>query len=168
MAATQREWKPPKDDGDEWQMSRRVTMSDARFCLIALVVFGLLWSHPLAGSAQTAVDDDHAALLADAQQFFRERVTPFIKTYCLDCHSNKRPTEAGVNFSPTLKSPGHSAFTQQWKKAIARVKAHDMPPDYAKKQPGDEDRQVFVDWLAKVKFLSPKDPGLFVIRRLTK
>ena len=43
-----------------------------------------------------------------------------------------------------------------------------MPPDYADKQPTDADRQMFVDWLAKVKFLSPKDPGLFVIRRLTK
>src|SRR4026208_574894 len=67
--------------------------------------------------------------LADAEQFFRDRVTPFIKSYCLDCHSNKRPTEAGVNFSPALKNPGHSAFTQMWKKAIARVKAHAMPPD---------------------------------------
>ncbi|WP_254508783.1 DUF1592 domain-containing protein [Anatilimnocola floriformis] len=27
---------------------------------------------------------------------------------------------------------------------------------------------MFVDWLTKIKFLSPKDPGLFVIRRLTK
>ena len=43
-----------------------------------------------------------------------------------------------------------------------------MPPDYADKQPTDADRQMFVDWLAKVKFLSRKDPGLFVIRRLTK
>ena len=43
-----------------------------------------------------------------------------------------------------------------------------MPPDDAKKQPADADRQMFVDWLAKIKFLSPKDPGLFVIRRLTK
>src|SRR6185369_10510720 len=66
------------------------------------------------------------------------------------------------------KNPGHSAFSQLWKKAVARVKAHDMPPDYAKKQPTDADRQIFVDWLAKVKFLSPQDPGLFVIRRLTK
>src|SRR5262249_7426571 len=26
----------------------------------------------------------------------------------------------------------------------------------------------FIDWIGKVKFLSPKDPGAFVIRRLTK
>jgi hypothetical protein len=147
-----------------------MAMSQARFRsgVMALVVFGAAWSQPITGSAQTSVDGELAALKADAEQFFRDRVAPFVKTYCLDCHSSKRPTEAGVNFTPALKTPGHAAFSQQWKKAIARVKAHDMPPDHADKQPSAADRQMFVDWLAKVKFLSPKDPGLFVIRRLTK
>lgn len=136
--------------------------------MIALVVIGVLWSLPMIGSAQTAVDADLAVRKVDAVRFFDGRIAPFLKTYCLSCHSNKRPTEAGVNFSPTLKSPGHSAFSQLWNKSIARVKAHDMPPEYADKQPTDAERQMFVDWLAKVKFLSPMDPGLFVIRRLTK
>jgi len=151
-------------------MCCRAAISEARFRrgVMAMVVFGVLSSQPITGSAQTSGDGEHAAFKADAEQFFRDRVAPFIKNYCLDCHSNKRPTEAGVNFSPALKSPGHSAFSQMWKKAIARVKAHDMPPEYANKQPADSDRQMFVDWLARVKFLSPKDPGWFVIRRLTK
>ena len=81
-------------------------MSEARFRsgVMAMVVFGVLWSQPITGSAQTSVDGEHAALKADAEQFFGDRVAPFIKTYCLACHSNKRPTEAGVNFSPALKS----------------------------------------------------------------
>jgi len=104
---------------------------------------------------------------ADAEEFFSKRVTPFIKTYCIDCHQNSRPTEAGVNFSPALKHPGHAAFSHQWRKAAARVKAHDMPPEEME-QPSDEERLMFAEWLAKVKYLSPKDPGPFVIRRLTK
>lgn len=145
-------------------------VSEARFHsgVAALAIFGILWSQPVTGSAQTPVDAELAVRKADAEQFFGNQVAPFIKTYCLACHSNKRPTEAGVNFSPALKSPGHSAFSQLWKKSTARVKAHDMPPDYANKQPSDAERQMLVDWLAKVKFLSPMDPGLFVIRRLTK
>src|SRR5512132_504735 len=107
---------------------------------------------------------DPEALKADAEEFFRRRVTPFITTYCLPCHQNKRPTRAGVNFSPALKAPGHAAFTEQWKKAAARVKAHDMPPKGAP-QPSDADRQIFGDWMAKLKYLSQKDPGPFVIRR---
>lgn len=104
---------------------------------------------------------------ADAEKFFRKRVTPFIKTYCLECHQNRRPTEAGLSFTPALKSPGHAAFSEKWKKAAARVKAHDMPPD-GLEQPTDEERQMFLKWLDKIKYLSHKDPGPFVIRRLTK
>jgi hypothetical protein len=87
--------------------------------------------------AQSLEDGTLAARKAEAEEFFRNRVTPFIKTYCLECHQNRRPTEAGVNFSPALKSPGHAAFSEQWKKAAARVKAHDMPPD-GMEQPTDD------------------------------
>lgn len=110
---------------------------------------------------------DHEALKADAEEFFRSRVTPFITTYCLPCHQNRRPTQAGVNFSPALKAPGHAAFTEQWKKAAARVKTHDMPPHNAP-QPDDAERRMFAAWLTKLKYLSEKDAGPFVIRRLTK
>lgn len=135
---------------------------------IAVVVFVGLCLQPVTGSAQSAVDAELAVRKVEAERFFGDRVSPFLQKYCLSCHSNKRPTEAGVNFSPALKSPGHSAFSQLWKKSTARVKAHDMPPEHAEKQPTDTERQMFVDWLAKAKFLSPPDPGLFVIRRLTK
>ena len=104
----------------------------------------------------------------EAEHYFNDRIDPFVRKYCLSCHSNRRPTEAGLSFSPALKDPGHAAFSEPWRKSVARVKAHDMPPDYADDQPSDEDRQAFVDWLGKLKFLSEKDPGRFVIRRLTK
>ena len=121
---------------------------------------------PCGARAKTA-GADHEALKADSEAFFSDRVTPFIKNYCIACHQNRRPTQAGVNFSPALKAPGHAAFHDQWKRAVARVKAHDMPPEGAP-QPSDADRRMFVDWIAKLKYLSEKDPGRFVIRRLTK
>ena len=110
---------------------------------------------------------DYEALKADSEAFFSERVTPFIKDYCISCHQNRRPTQAGVNFSPALKAPSHAAFHDQWKRGAARVKAHDMPPEGAP-QPSDADRKMFVDWITKLKYLSERDPGRFVIRRLTK
>ncbi len=144
---------------------------------IAILVVGvLLFGHSM-GTARSAdemtpdeiASDDLvlAAHQADAEVFFREHVTPFIKTYCLECHQNSRPTEAGVNFSPALKSPGHAAFSEQWMKGAARVKAHDMPPE-GTDQPTDAERQMFAEWLTKIKYLSHKDPGPFIIRRLTK
>lgn len=118
-------------------------------------------------SAFPSIAADREALKSDAEVYFRDRVTPFIKSYCLPCHRSERPTRGGVNFTPALKTPGHAAFTEQWKKAAARVKVHDMPPK-GLPQPDDADRTMFVDWLGKLKYLSHKDPGPFVIRRLTK
>ena len=137
---------------------RRTSKASASlgFCLI------LRLAHPFPSIAA-----DHEALKSDAEVYFRDRVTPFIKSYCLPCHRSERPTQGGVNFTPALTTPGHAAFTEQWKKAAARVKVHDMPPK-GLPQPDDADRTMFVDWLGKLKYLSHKDPGPFVIRRLTK
>jgi hypothetical protein len=117
--------------------------------------------------AESGDDDDFAARQANAKEAFREKVAPFVKTYCVDCHGSKK-RKAQINFQPALKNPGDAAFSRHWKQALANVKTHDMPPDDADKQPTDEERGMFTDWIAELKFLSPKDPGPFVIRRLTK
>lgn len=118
--------------------------------------------------AGPAEDDvEFAALQADAKKSFEKGVTPFVKNYCTKCHGNRR-SKGGINFEAALKSPGDTASSQLWRQARAIVKAHDMPPDDEDKQPSDEERLKFQDWVGKIKFLSPKDPGLFVIRRLSK
>ena len=133
----------------------------------ALLVVCIGSQSPIVCYAQSADDDKLALLRIDAENYFEKDVSPFLKTYCIDCHQNKRPTEAGISFTPSFRDPGHAAFTQIWKKAAARVKAHDMPPD-GMEQPTEDERRMFVRWLSKVKYLSHKDPGPFVIRRLTK
>jgi len=117
--------------------------------------------------AEPADEKEFAALQTEIKESFRESVTPFLKNYCLECHNNRR-TKGGLNFDPAIKSPGDASSTKKWKQALANVKAHDMPPEDADKQPTDEERQKFMDWVARSKFLSPKDPGPFIIRRLTK
>ncbi|HET6408690.1 MAG TPA: DUF1595 domain-containing protein, partial [Chthoniobacteraceae bacterium] len=110
---------------------------------------------------------DFEALQADAKKAFDEQAKPFLEAYCTKCHGSNK-MKGGINFAPALKNPGSMAFSRQWKQALASVKSQDMPPDDVNKQPSDEERQKFVDWIAQIKFLSPKDPGQFVIRRLTK
>lgn len=134
------------------------------FCALALVCFALALPTAVAAPAEEQV---FAALQAETKKVFEDRVTPFFKSYCMDCHGLHR-MEGGINFAPTLTAPGAPSSAKTWKQALANVKAHDMPPDDAKKQPTDEERQMFVDWMGTIKFLSPKDPGAFVIRRLTK
>ncbi len=136
-------------------------------CAMAIIRFGFAFSLAMPGEAESVDDAKFAELRADAQKSFGEGVTPFINTYCTRCHGQDRQ-KGGINFQPALKNPGDSDSSRRWKQALANVKAHDMPPENADKQPTDEERWRFLDWIGKVKYLSPKDPGSFVIRRLTK
>ncbi len=149
------------------KISIRINMPGTLRCgFLALAILCFALDLAMAVSA-TAQEPDFAALQAQTKKVFEDRVTPFFKNYCTDCHGIYR-MEGGINFAPTLAAPGASSSAKSWKQALANIKAHDMPPDDAKKQPTDEERQMFVEWMQTIKFLSPKDPGAFVIRRLTK
>ncbi len=134
---------------------------------LALTLAGLALASAGAGRAQPASNADFTALQAEIRKSFRDQVTPFVRTYCLNCHSNRR-SKGGVNFESALKYPGNAGFAKHWKNAITNVKAHDMPPDDQEKQPTEAERQMFVERIAQLKFLSPPDPGPFVIRRLNR
>ena len=109
---------------------------------------------------------DEAALRADAKETFKKKVGPFVSKYCLKCHG-PRP-KGGVNLKSALKSPESAASFLNWKKAVANVKVHDMPPkEDVRKIPTEAERQQFAKWIGKLKYLAPRDPGPFVIRRLT-
>ena len=109
---------------------------------------------------------DEATLRADAQKVFKEKVGPFVNKYCTRCHGSR--AKAGINLQSALKNPGGESASLHWKKAVANVKVHEMPPDDASKIPTDEERRQFIEWMGKIKYLAPRDPGPFVIRRLTK
>jgi len=132
---------------------------------MTFVVFA--WALTLRCTAVPEDDADFVAQQVDARKSFKEVVTPFVDTYCTRCHGQDRQ-KGGINFAPALKKPGESASSQRWKQALAVVKSRKMPPDNAKKQPTDEERQKLLEGIGKIKFLSTKDPGPFVIRRLTK
>ena len=113
--------------------------------------------------AKPAPPDDPQTV---AQKTFQKNAVPFVKEYCLECHSNRR-SKAGLNLEVAVRKPGDPAFARKWMEAIANVNAHDMPPDDAD-QPSDDERKRFLDALAQIKYLAARDPGPFVIRRLTK
>ncbi|MDB6031175.1 MAG: hypothetical protein JWM16_1513 [Verrucomicrobiales bacterium] len=144
---------------------KRISAFGSCVMMVLPVVFALsLTGHCAAGPEG---DADFAALQAHAKKSFKDEVTPFVDTYCTRCHGQDSQ-KGGVNFAPALKKPGETASTQRWKQALGVVKSHDMPPEEAKKQPTDEERRKFLEGIGKIKFLSSKDPGAFVIRRLTK
>ena len=109
---------------------------------------------------------DLVALKAEAEVALKEGVEPFVNRYCIKCHG-PRP-KAGINLKSALNSHGSASSFLHWKKAVANVKAHDMPPIDAARIPTDAERQQFIEAIGKLKYLSPKAPGPFVIRRLSK
>ena len=108
--------------------------------LPSLALVGLALALPTAVAAP-AEEQDFPALQAETKKVFKDRVTPFFKTYCTDCHGIYR-MEGGINFAPALQAPGAPSSVKKWKQALANVKAHDMPPDYAKKQPTEAELQM--------------------------
>jgi mono/diheme cytochrome c family protein len=137
------------------------------FIFICLVRVGLLvFPSPPAARAQESPEPDLAAAQAAAKKTFQEKIVPFVSTYCTECHGDKKQ-KGGLTFRSALKNPANPAFHKNWKQSAANLKAHDMPPEDAK-QPSAEEAQVFLEWVSRMKYLSPRDPGIFVIRRLNK
>jgi hypothetical protein len=138
------------------------------FRIVTATVAGLALALSLVSPSQAQTDDagEDEARRADAEKTFKEQVGPFVNKYCVSCHG-PRP-EAGINLRSALRNPGATSSFLHWKKAVANVKVHDMPPDHADKIPNDEERLQFIEWIGKLKYLAERDPGLFVIRRLSK
>ncbi len=139
------------------------------FQIFPSTVAGLILAITLTSTCWADPDEaakGEAALRADAKKTFKEKVAPFVKKYCIECHGT-RP-KAGINLQSAVRSPGTTSSFLHWKKAVANVKVHDMPPEYADKIPTEDERQQFMEWIGTLKYLAPRDPGPFVIRRLSK
>ena len=67
--------------------------------------------------AGSAIGADEAALRADAQKVFKEKVGPFVNKYCTRCHGSR--AKAGINLQSALKNPGGESASLHWKKAVA-------------------------------------------------
>ncbi len=175
-------WSPRKEYATDWTtierrrinrgsedllLNIRKTISKTRRRNLKSMGVLSLWLALAAQNPLRAVEDaELAALRTEAAQSFKKHVAPFVKNYCIECHGNRR-TKGSINFEPAVKTPGEASAILKWKQAFANVSAHDMPPEDAD-QPPKEERERFLAGLGKIKFLSEKDPGPFVIRRLTK
>ena len=133
--------------------------------IVARLALALFLVDPCRAETVGEVSDE-AALRDEARKIFKGKVEPFVNKYCVKCHGSR--AKAGINLQSALKNPNGESAALHWKKAAANVKVHDMPPDDASKIPSGEERRQFIEWVGKIKYLAPRDPGPFVIRRLTK
>jgi hypothetical protein len=149
-----------------WTASLMVLCVAATSIAAAFPVSGSIVEDELSADNATDEKTQEEILRAEAKTVLKEKVEPFVRKYCTDCH-NSRP-EAGINLESALKDPGTTSAFLHWKKAVANVKVHDMPPEDVDKIPTDDERKEFVESIARLKYLAPRDPGPFVMRRLNR
>lgn len=143
------------------------TRLNLRKFLQPLLLAGTAWLAATLATPLDAAEEDaqFTARRKQVQQTFDKDVTPFVAKYCVECHAD-RP-KAGLNLRVAVKKPGDPAFLRKWMECIANVRAGDMPPEDAD-QPSEAERRRFLEALNQIKYLSARDPGQFVIRRLTR
>jgi hypothetical protein len=61
-------------------------------------------------------------------------VQPFVQTYCLDCHGSEKP-KGDLDLSPFSTMSAVAADHKRWELVLDRLRAGDMPPEKAKRQP---------------------------------
>lgn len=146
-------------------------MARFRWFLLGRFVCAVIWAATLLDSRAFAAEGDGVADLvaarAEAAKTFKSQVTPFLTNYCGRCHTGNRQ-KGGVTFASVLKNPTGPAFRLLLKRTATQIATHEMPPRDYEKQPSEAERKAVLDWIAGMKRLTPKDPGPFVIRRLTK
>lgn len=134
--------------------------------LVALFLGGIASGAAAPGPAGNDDAADLAKTRAKIVTDSKTLVAPFITTYCISCHGEEKK-KGGVRFDTVLKNPATPSLAAFWTKAAGKIKAHAMPPE-DEEQPTEQERKKMLDWVAGLKYLAPRDPGPFVIRRLTK
>jgi hypothetical protein len=110
-----------------------------------------------------------AASSATAQDAFRERVIPFVKQYCVECH-NKTTSEGELNLTQYTSVEMLGEHFRQWEHVISFMKKEEMPPADAK-QPSPVLRAEMLKTIENLLREEARklagDPGPVLPRRLT-
>ena len=83
--------------------------------------------------------------LAAASQAFDTAVLPFVKRYCLDCHSGT-DAERGVQLEKYRTAAAVSDDRATWGKVLGMLRARKMPPE-GSRRPKDEEYDAVITWL---------------------
>ncbi len=135
--------------------------AELRIRLGGLLLCGLLLCC-LVAFATTVVE-------ARADDAFREQVVPFVKEYCVKCHSGKS-AEAELDLTRYTSVEMLGEDFRRWEHVVTFLQKEEMPPDDAKQPPAE----LRAEMLATVRRLLVEearklagDPGVVLPRRLS-
>jgi hypothetical protein len=122
----------------------------------------------LAGSAIYGAGADRAGLALERR--FEDTVHPFLETYCFACH-NQQKQKGKLDLTPYAAPGAVTLDYRRWEGVLAKLKAGEMPPEEAKKQPPPALRREVVDWVQSWRKHEVQrhadDPGPVLARRLS-
>lgn len=128
---------------------------------LALVCTALLGLMPPLG----AVEDP-------AKLSFETDIRPLLTELCYDCHGDKK-AKGDVNLQKYTDKRAVQRGAVQWQDALRALSEREMPPESAKRQPTQVERERLAAWIGyALDTLDPadfpKDPGQVVLHRLTR
>src|SRR5688572_12278612 len=104
------------------------------------------------------------------EQAYVSQVVPFLKQYCLECHTSKKP-DAEIQFERYKDVAAVEADAKTWQKVLEMLHSSAMPPD-DRPQPKDEQRKQVIEWIERTIYHldceNAPDPGRVTIRRLNR
>lgn len=131
-------------------------------CLAALLLL------PASVAAQPAKHPAKPSV--DSQEIYLTQIVPFVKQYCLECHSTKKPDEE-IQFDRYKDAAAVEADAKTWQRVLEMLHASAMPPD-DKPQPKEEQRKAVIAWIEQTIYRldcdNAPDPGRVTIRRLNR
>ena len=102
---------------------------------------------------------------------FQTTVQPFLKSYCVSCHS-KAEAEGDLRLDNVTADLASDFAWQHWQEVRDRLNVNDMPPQRAEKQPSAAERLKVIHWLnaelAKVGQALRKSDSELAMRRLNR
>ncbi len=111
-----------------------------------------------------------AAPADSLDQRFQAQVQPFLKRYCLGCHGPTKP-KAKLDLSRDATVAAVARHVRQWETVRDRLRAEEMPPDGARRQPRADERAAVVAWIRELGDREARrnagDPGPVLARRLS-
>lgn len=98
---------------------------------------------------------------------FSKKIQPFLKTYCLECHSGK-DAEADIDLARFNRQSDVETDLETWSHVLDQVEQGNMPPDDSV-QPNERDRDHLKEWILKsISSAKTSDIPLGKLRRLNR
>ena len=108
-------------------------------------------------------------IAAEVEREFATTVHPFLETYCFACHGEKQ--KGKLDLRPYSGIEAVAKDYRRWEIVLEKLKASDMPPEGADRQPSAELRQQVIVWIRAMRKdeaqRHARDPGPVLARRLS-